>query len=279
MGIKTYRPYTPGLRYRVSSTFDEITKDKPERELTESLHKRGGRNNQGRLTMRHRGGGHKQRYRIIDFKRDKRGVPAQVEAIEYDPIRTARIALLKYQDGSKRYILAPAGLKVGATVQAGPEAPVEVGNALPLRKIPLGYPIHNLELTIGRGGQIVRSAGSAAEVTGKDGDYGQIKLPSGEIRKIHLECYATLGQVGNAEHENISLGKAGKTRHLGWRPTVRGMVMNPVDHPMGGGQGKSKGGPHPCSPWGQIAKGLKTRQKHKWTDKFIVQRRNAKKRS
>lgn len=277
MGIRTYRPHTPGLRFRVSHTFEEITKQKPEKSLTEPMKRTGGRNNQGRLTMRHRGGGHKQRYRIIDFKRDKRGVTASVTSIEYDPIRTARVALLQYADGQKRYILAPIGLKVGASVQAGPDAPIEVGNALPLRNVPLGYPIHNLELTIGRGGQMIRSAGTAAEITSKEGDYAQVKLASGELRKIHADCYATLGQVGNTEHENISLGKAGKSRHLGWRPTVRGMAMNPVDHPMGGGQGKSKGGPHPCSPWGQIAKGLKTRKKHKWTDKFIVQRRKAKK--
>jgi large subunit ribosomal protein L2 len=277
MGIRTYRPHTPGLRFRVSHTFEEITKDKPEKKLTERLQRTGGRNNQGRLTMRHRGGGHKQRYRVIDFKRDKRGVAATVLSIEYDPIRTARIALLQYVDNEKRYILAPIGLKVGAAIQSGPDAPIEVGNALPLRNVPLGYPIHNLEMTIGRGGQMIRSAGTAAEVMSKEGDYAQVKLPSGEMRKVHMDCYATLGQVGNTEHENISLGKAGKSRHLGWRPTVRGMVMNPVDHPMGGGQGKSKGGPHPCSPWGQLAKGLKTRKKHKWTDKFIVQRRKAKK--
>jgi large subunit ribosomal protein L2 len=270
------------LRYRISHTYEEITKDAPEKSLTLPMRKRGGRNNQGRLTMRHRGGGHKQRYRIIDFKRDKRGVAATVAAIEYDPCRTSRIALLAYSDGEKRYIICPNGLKVGATINAGPEAPIEVGNALPLRNVPLGYPIHNLELLIGRGGQIVRSAGSSAELTAKEGDYGLVRLPSGEIRKIHLSCYATLGQVSNAERENISLGKAGRTRHLGWRPKVRGMVMNPIDHPMGGGQGKSKGGggrQHPVSPWGQIAKGLKTRQKHKWTDKFIVQRRGAKKKA
>lgn len=277
MGIRTYRPHTPGLRFRVSHTFEEITKQTPEKSLTSSIKRTGGRNNQGRLTMRHRGGGHKQRYRNIDFKRDKRGVPATVIAIEYDPIRTARIALLEYKDGEKRYILAPIGLKVGAIVSAGPEAPIEAGNALPLRNVPIGFPIHNLELTIGRGGVMIRSAGTAAEVSSKEGDYAQVKLASGELRKIHLDCYATLGQVGNTEHENISLGKAGKSRHMGWRPTVRGMVMNPVDHPMGGGQGKSKGGPHPCSPWGQQSKGLKTRQKHKWTDKYIVQRRKAKK--
>jgi len=275
MGVKTYRPYTPGLRYRVSPTFEEITKDTPEKSLTEPLRRRGGRNNQGRLTMRHRGGGHKQRYRLVDFKRDKRGVAARVEAIEYDPVRSARIALLKYADGQKRYILAPNGLKVGAAVQSGPEAPIEVGNALPLEKVPLGYPIHNLELTIGRGGQIVRSAGAAAELTAKEGDYAQVRLPSGEIRKIHLQCYATLGQVGNIEHENISLGKAGRHRWMGRRPASRAVAKNPVDHPMGGGEGKSSGGRHPCSPWGQKAKGLHTR-KTKPSDKFIIKRRKSK---
>lgn len=279
MGIRTYRPYTSSIRFRASPTFEEITKDSPEKSLTERLRHRGGRNSYGRLTSRHRGGGHKQRYRIIDFRRDKRGVKARVEAIEYDPIRSARIALLKYADGEMRYILAPLGLQVGREVESGPQAPMETGNALPLRNIPMGMPLHNLELQPGRGGCLVRSAGMAAMLTAKEGDYGNVKLPSGEIRKIHLDCYATLGQVGNLEHEKISLGKAGRTRHLGWRPKVRGMVMNPIDHPNGGGQGKSKGGGgwhHPVSPWGQLAKGLKTRQKHKPSDQFIVERRKRK---
>jgi large subunit ribosomal protein L2 len=276
MGIRTYRPYTSSIRFKASSTFDEITKDKPEKKLTEKLVRHGGRNTHGRLTMRHRGGGHKQRYRIVDFRRDKHGIKAKVEAIEYDPVRSARIALLSYADGDKRYILAPLGLEVGKEVLSGPEAPPEIGNALPLRNIPMGMPLHNVELTQGRGGQLVRSAGMAATLMAKEGDYGNVKLPSGEIRMIRLDCYATLGQVGNLDHEKISYGKAGKSRHLGWRPRVRGMVMNPIDHPNGGGQGKSKGGGgwhHPVSPWGQLAKGLKTRRKYKPSDKFIVQRR------
>lgn len=276
MGIRTYRPYTSSIRFKASHTFEEITKDTPEKSLTEPLRKRGGRNSHGRLTMRHRGGGHKQRYRIVDFRRNKHGVKAKVAAIEYDPIRSARIALLDYVDGEKRYILAPLGLVVGKEVESGPEAIPEVGNALPLRNIPMGMPLHNIELVKGRGGQLVRSAGGSATLMAKEGDYGNVKLPSGEIRMIHLDCYATLGQVGNLEHEKISYGKAGKSRHMGWRPRVRGMVMNPIDHPMGGGQGKSKGGGgwhHPCSPWGQAAKGLKTRRKHKPTDKFILERR------
>ena len=276
MGIRTYRPYTSSVRFKASSTFEELTKSKPEKDLTEPLRRRGGRNSYGRLTMRHRGGGHKQRYRLVDFRRQKHGVKAKVAAIEYDPVRSARIALLEYADGEKRYILAPVGLDVGREVESGPQAPVEVGNALPLRNVPMGMPLHNIELSKGRGGQLVRSAGMAATLMAKDGDYGNVKLPSGEIRMIHLDCYATLGQVGNLDHEKISLGKAGKSRHLGWRPKVRGVAMNPVDHPMGGGQGKSKGGGgwhHPVSPWGQIAKGLKTRQKHKPSDKWIIERR------
>ncbi|MCC7518584.1 MAG: 50S ribosomal protein L2 [Verrucomicrobiae bacterium] len=276
MAIKTYRPYTPSIRFKTSPSFEEITRSRPEKKLTEPLRKKGGRNAYGRLTMRHRGGGHKQRYRLVDFKRDKHGVAAKVESIEYDPTRSARIALLRYADGELRYILAPLGLEVGREIHSGVEAPPEVGNSLPLRTIPMGLPIHNIELTPGRGGQLVRSAGMAATLMAKEGDYANVKLPSGEIRRVHLNCSATIGQVGNVEHETISYGKAGKTRHLGWRPRVRGMVMNPIDHPMGGGQGKSKGGGgwhHPVSPWGQIAKGLKTRKKHKVTDRFIVQRR------
>ncbi len=276
MGIRTYRPYTSSIRFKKSSTFEELTREQPEKSLTESLHRTGGRNSYGRLTMRHRGGGHKQRYRLVDFRRNKHGVKAKVETIEYDPVRSARIALIKYVDGEKSYILAPLGLEIGREVESGPQAPAEIGNALPLRNIPMGMPLHNIELNRGRGGQLVRSAGMAATLTAKEGDYGNVKLPSGEVRMIHLDCFATLGQVGNLDHEKIAYGKAGKSRHMGWRSHVRGVAMNPVDHPMGGGQGKSKGGGgwhHPVSPWGQLAKGLKTRQKHKPTDKFIVERR------
>ena len=276
MGIRTYRPYTSSIRFKASSTFEELTKDRPEKKLTEPLRRKGGRNCYGRLTMRHRGGGHKQRYRVVDFFRNKHGVKAKVETIEYDPIRSARIALVNYVDGQKSYILAPLGLEVGKEIEAGPQALPEIGNALPLRNIPMGMPLHNIEMIHGKGGQLARTAGAAATLLAKEGDYGNVKLPSGEIRKIHLDCYATLGQVGNLDHENISYGKAGKTRHLGWRPTVRGVAMNPIDHPMGGGQGKSKGGGgwhHPVSPWGQPSKGLKTRQKHKPSNKFIIQRR------
>ncbi|MCX7869461.1 MAG: 50S ribosomal protein L2 [Terrimicrobiaceae bacterium] len=259
--------------------FSEITKDRPEKSLTEPLKKTGGRNNKGRLTSRHRGGGHKRKYRLVDFKRKKRGVTAEVVAIEYDPNRSARIALLQYPDGEKAYILAPVGLAVGAKVRSGEDAEPEPGNALPLRLIPLGSQIHNLELQPGRGGQMVRSAGAAATLANREGGYALVKLASGEIRKINENCYATIGQVGNVEHMNISSGKAGRTRWLGRRPHVRGMVMNPVDHPMGGGQGKSKGGGgrhHPVSPWGQLAKGFKTRAKRKASDRFIVQRRKSK---
>ena len=276
MAIRSYRPYTSSIRFRKSSTFEEVTKDYPEKSLTEPLRRNGGRNCHGRLTMKHRGGGHKQRYRLIDFRRDKRGVKARVEAIEYDPNRSARIALLNYPDGEKRYIIAPLGLEVGKEVEAGPQAAMETGNALPLRNIPMGLPLHNLELNPGRGAQLVRSAGMAAILMAKEGDYGNVKLPSGEIRMIHLDCYATLGQVGNLDNEKISLGKAGKSRHLGWRPHVRGVAMNPIDHPHGGGQGKSKGGGgwhHPVSPWGQLAKGFKTRQKYKPSERWILERR------
>jgi large subunit ribosomal protein L2 len=276
MSIKTYRPITSSMRQKTSSSFEEITRSRPEKKLTESLRKKGGRNAHGRLTMRHRGGGHKQRYRIVDFKRNKHDVSAKVETIEYDPSRSSRVALLRYADGELRYILAPLGLEVGREVRSGSEAAPEVGNALPLRAIPMGMPVHNIEIAPGRGGQLVRSAGMAATLMAKEGDYANVKLPSGEIRRVHLSCFATIGQVGNVEHEKISYGKAGKSRHLGWRPHVRGVAMNPVDHPNGGGQGKSKGGGgwhHPVSPWGQIAKGLKTRKKHKTTDQFIIQRR------
>jgi large subunit ribosomal protein L2 len=279
MALKTFRPITPSMRYKALPAFDEITKDKPEKSLVEPLKRSGGRNNRGRLTSRHIGGGHKRKYRIIDFKR-KRREAATVTAIEYDPNRSARIALVQYADGEKAYILAPNGLKVGATVKAGPDAAPEPGNALPLSAIPLGTGIHNIELMPGRGGQVARSAGQQAMLSNREGGYALIKLPSGEIRRVHETCYATIGQVGNVDHMNVSSGKAGRTRWLGRRPHVRGMVMNPVDHPMGGGQGKSKGGGgrhHPMSPWGQLAKGFKTRKKYKASDKFIVARRNAKK--
>jgi len=279
MALKTFRPLTPASRFKALPDFAEITKDKPEKKLTEPLKKSGGRNNKGRMTMRHRGGGHKRRYRIIDFKRTKRDIVAEVVAVEYDPNRSARIALLQYTDGEKSYILAPAGLQVGNKISAGEKADPSVGNALPLKCIPLGSSIHNVELTPGRGGQIIRSAGSVATLANREGGFALVKLASGEIRRINENCFATVGQVGNTDHMNVSAGKAGRTRWLGRRPHVRGMVMNPVDHPMGGGQGKSKGGGgrhHPMSPWGQLAKGFKTRRKHKPTDRFIVQRRKAK---
>jgi large subunit ribosomal protein L2 len=279
MAIKTFRPLTPAARFKALPDFAEITKTKPEKSLTEPIKRTGGRNNQGRITMRHVGGGHKRRYRIIDFKRSRRDAVAEVVAIEYDPNRTARIALLKYEDGEKAYILAPVGLEVGHKVVAGEKADPNVGNALPLKSIPLGTSIHNVEFIPGRGGQIVRSAGSVAVLANREGGYALVKLASGEIRRINENCYATVGQVGNSDHMNVSSGKAGRSRWLGIRPHVRGMVMNPVDHPMGGGQGKSKGGGgrhHPMSPWGQLAKGFKTRRKHKPSDTFIVQRRKSK---
>jgi len=279
MALKTFRPLTPSSRFKALPDFAEITKDKPEKSLTEPIKRTGGRNNQGRMTMRHRGGGHKRRYRIIDFKRVKRDMPAEVIAIEYDPNRSARLALLQYKDGEKTYILAAVGLTVGMSISAGEKAELSVGNALPLKFIPLGASIHNVELTPGRGGQIIRSAGTQAVLANREGGFALVKLASGEIRRINEACYATIGQVGNTDHMNVSSGKAGRTRWLGRRPHVRGMVMNPVDHPMGGGQGKSKGGGgrhHPMSPWGQLAKGFKTRRKHKPSDNFIVQRRKAK---
>lgn len=280
MALKTFRPLTPASRYKALPSFDEITKTKPEKSLVEIKRRSGGRNNNGRITTRHIGGGHKQKYRIIDFKRKKRGVEAEVKAIEYDPNRTCRIALLQYPDGEKAYILAPVGLGVGDKVSAGDQAEPKVGNALPLRTIPLGASVHNVELVAGRGGQIARSAGQQVILNNREGDYALVKMPSGELRKIHASCYATIGQVGNVEHMNVSSGKAGRSRWQGVRPTVRGMVMNPVDHPMGGGQGKSKGGGgrhHPMSPWGQLAKGFKTRRKHKTSNNFIVERRKSKK--
>ena len=275
MALKKYSPTSAGRRFQTSLTFEEITDKRPEKSLTVGMRSTGGRNSQGRVTSRYMGGGHKRLYRIIDFRRDKVGVPARVAAIEYDPNRTARIALLHYVDGEKRYILAPNGLKVGAQVVAGPAADILPGNALPLRGIPLGTTIHNLELKRGRGGQLVRSAGAAAQLMAKEGSYAQVRLPSGEVREVHIECYATIGQVGNLEHENVSVGKAGRNRWIGRRPHVRGVAMNPVDHPMGGGEGKTSGGRHPTSPWGWKTKGAKTRN-NKRTDDFIVRRRKTK---
>jgi large subunit ribosomal protein L2 len=276
MPLKTFRPLTHSLRWTEISDFSEITKHRPEKKLTVAQRKTGGRNCYGRVTSRRVGGGHKQRYRIIDFKRNKVGVPAVVEGIEYDPNRSARIALLKYEDGEKRYIIAPLDLKVGAKLMSGPDAELVVGNALPLRKILPGMPIHNIEIKRGKGGQMCRSAGMSATIMVTEGEYAMVKLPSGEIRKIHADCYATIGQVGNLDNMNISLGKAGRARWLGKRPVSRGMVRNPVDHPMGGGQGKSKGGGgwhHPESPWGKLAKGGKTRRKKKYSNSLILQRR------
>jgi large subunit ribosomal protein L2 len=273
MGIKTFKPVTPSLRFTATPTFEEITKTTPQRSLLAPLSKSGGRNNLGKITSRHRGGGHKRLYRLIDWKRNKDNVQAKVAAIEYDPNRTARIALLHYADGEKRYILAPLGLQVGDRLMSGDNAEIRVGNCLPLRNIPLGTMVHNVELRLGRGGQLGRSAGSAVQLLAREGNYVQLRLPSGEVRIVHAECRATIGQVGNVEHENISLGKAGRTRWLGWRPHVRGVAMNPVDHPMGGGEGKSSGGRHPCSPWGQKSKGLKTRKGKKLSSKYILKRR------
>ncbi|HKB85294.1 MAG TPA: 50S ribosomal protein L2 [Ignavibacteriaceae bacterium] len=274
MAIKKLKPVTPGLRFSSKSSFEEITKTTPEKSLTTALRKSGGRNNKGRVTARHIGGGHKRRYRIIDFKRDKKGVPGKVFSIEYDPNRTSRIALLHYTDGEKRYILAPEGLKVGDTVSSGTGSEISVGNSLPLKEMPLGSFVHNVEIKPGKGGQIGRSAGTSIQLLAKEGDYAQLKMPSGEVRMIRLECTATYGSVGNAEQENIDLGKAGRTRWLGKRPYVRGVAMNPVDHPMGGGEGKTSGGGHPVSPWGQKAKGLKTRKHKKESNKLIIKRRN-----
>jgi large subunit ribosomal protein L2 len=279
MALKTFRPLTPAQRFKALPSFEEITKSTPEKSLTESKKRTGGRNNMGRKTSRHRGGGHKKKYRIIDFKRSRRDAVADVVAVEYDPNRSARLALIQYPDGEKAYILHPAGLVVGAKVQAGENAEPNVGNALPLKSIPLGLALHNIELTPGKGGQIVRSAGSQAILSNREGGYALLKMASGELRRINEECYATIGQVGNIEHMNVSSGKAGRSRWLGIRPQTRGMAMNPVDHPMGGGQGKSKGGGgrhHPMSPWGQLSKGFKTRRKHKQSDTFIVQRRKKK---
>jgi len=275
MPVRSFKPITPSLRFKTISSFEEITRDKRERSLTVSLNKSGGRNNLGRITCRHRGGGHKRAYRMIDFKRNKVDVPAKVTSIEYDPNRSAHIALLSYTDGEKRYILAPIGLKVSDTIISAEKADIRVGNNLPMRNIPLGSTIHNIELKIGKGGQIARSAGAYAQLVAKEGKYAQIKLPSGEVRMVLLDCKATIGQVGNADHENINYGKAGKSRWLGRRPRVRGVAMNPIDHPMGGGEGKSSGGRHPCSPWGQLSKGKKTRHK-KNSDSLIIKKRKTK---
>jgi large subunit ribosomal protein L2 len=282
MALKSFRPLTPVLRFKSLPAFDEITKSKPHKALLEVKKRTGGRNAHGRLTSRHIGGGHKQKYRKVDFKRRKRDVAAEVVGIEYDPNRSARIALIKYADGELSYILAPEGLRVGASVVAGDQVAPEVGNALPLRSIPLGTNIHNIELTPGRGGQIARSAGQQATLSNREAGYALVKMPSGEIRRIHENAYATIGQVGNVDHMNVASGKAGRTRWQGRRPHVRGMSMNPIDHPMGGGQGKSKGGGgrhHPVSPWGQLAKGFKTRTKHKPSDRFIMERRKSRKKS
>jgi len=272
MAIKTVKPTSPGRRFQTYSTFEEITRSQPEKSLVRPQKKSGGRNSYGRITVRHRGGGHKRRYRIIDFKRDKADIPARVATIEYDPNRSARIALLHYADGEKRYILAPIGIQVGDTVLTSEAADIKPGNALPLEKIPLGTIIHNVEMRAGKGGQLARSAGAGVQLMAKEGRYGLLKLPSGELRKVLLECKATIGQVGNIDHENISIGKAGRTRWLGRRSKVRGVAMNPVDHPHGGGEGKSSGGRHPVTPWGVPTKGYRTR-KPKDVDKLIVKRR------
>ncbi len=274
MGTRSFKPYTPGTRQATISDFSEITKSKPEKSLTKYKHRKKGRNNRGVITSRRRGGGHKRLYRFIDFKRDKYDIPGTVIAIEYDPNRNARIALVEYQDGEKRYILAPLGVQVGTEIISGSNSPIEVGNALPLQNIPLGETVHNIELRVGRGGQIVRAAGTAAKVMAKEGDYVTIGLPSKEVRMIRKECYATIGQVGNAEFRNLKLGKAGKTRHLGRRPQVRGSAMNPCDHPHGGGEGRAPiGRSGPVTPWGKPALGLKTRKKKKASDRLIVRRR------
>jgi large subunit ribosomal protein L2 len=277
MAIKKYKPTSPARRHMTVSAFEEITKKEPEKSLLVSLKSKAGRNDQGRITVRHQGGGAKRKYRIIDFKRNKDGVPAKVAAIEYDPNRSANIALLHYVDGEKRYIISPNGLKVGQMVESGPDSDIKVGNALPLKNIPTGTVIHNIELRAGKGGQLVRSAGNSAQLMAKEGDYVQVRLPSGEVRMIRAECKATIGQVGNTDHENITIGKAGRKRHMGFRPTVRGSVMNPVDHPHGGGEGRAPiGRPSPVTPWGKPALGYKTRKKKNESDKYIVKKRNSK---
>jgi large subunit ribosomal protein L2 len=273
MGIKTYKPTSKGVRFKTSSDFSEITRSEPEKSLVRSKKRKNGRNSQGRVTVRHMGGGHKRLYRIIDFKRDKDAVKAKVTAIEYDPNRSANIALLTYLDGEKRYILAPAGLKPGDIVHSGKQADIKPANAMALIDMPIGTRVHNVELRPGKGGQLVRSAGAAAQLLSKEKDYCHLRLPSGEIRLVKSECRATIGQVGNLDHENISLGKAGRKRWLGVRPTVRGVAMNPVDHPHGGGEGRTSGGRHPVTPWGKPTKGYKTRKKNKPSNKYIVTKR------
>lgn len=275
MGIKTFRPLTPGLRHRVQVTNEEITENRsnPEKSLTKGKSSRGGRASNGRISVRHQGGGHKQKYRTIDFKRDKFGIPGTVSGIEYDPNRSSNIALVVYADGEKRYIISPKGLKVGQKIMSGPTAALEVGNALPLENIPLGFTVHNVELTLGKGGQLARSAGANALLAGVEGDYIVLRLPSGELRMVFKKCIATIGTVGNEEHMNERIGKAGRNRWKGIRPTVRGTVMNPVDHPHGGGEGRGKGFKQPVSPWGQPAKGYKTRDTHKPSGRFITKRR------
>ncbi|WP_177504469.1 50S ribosomal protein L2 [Anaerosinus sp.] len=273
MAVKSFKPYSAGRRFMTVASFDEVTTDKPEKSLVVSLNKTGGRNQQGRLTVRHQGGGHKRRYRIIDFKRNKDGIVANVATIEYDPNRSARIALLNYVDGEKRYILAPNGLKVGDKVVSGPDADIKPGNALPIKNIPVGTMLHNIELKIGKGGQLVRSAGTGAQLMAKEGDYALLRMPSGELRKVHINCRATIGQVGNLEHENITIGKAGRNRWKGVRPETRGVAMNPNDHPHGGGEGRSPvGRKNPVTKWGKCAMGAKTRRK-KASDKLIVKAR------
>src|SRR5271166_2757243 len=274
MPVKTFRPLTPSLRYVTYADYSEITKTRPEKRLVVTRKKTGGRNHYGRVTTRGLGGGHKQKIRLVDFKRNKHGVEATVAAIEYDPMRSARLALLQYKDGEKRYIIAPVGIKVGTAISSGPAAPPEIGNALPLKAIPIGLSVHNIEIVPGHGGQMVRSAGGAATLMSRDEGYAQLRLPSGEIRKVHEECYATIGQVGNTEHENVILGKAGRSRHRGIRPINRGVSRNPVDHPNGGGAGKTSGGGHPVTPWGVITKGFKTRNKRKYSNRFIIVRSN-----
>jgi large subunit ribosomal protein L2 len=271
--VKAYKPTSPGIRQKTVVDYGELTRKEPEKQLVRPLKKHAGRNFQGRITVRHRGGGTKRFYRLIDFRRDKDGVPGRVAALEYDPNRSAHIALIHYVDGEKRYILAPHGLVVGDRIESGEKADIRVGNALPLRNIPVGTVIHNIELKPGKGGQLARSAGSSAQLMAKEGDYAHIRLPSGEVRLVHLDCKATIGQVGNVDHENVVIGKAGRKRWLGIRPTVRGVVMNPVDHPHGGGEGKAPIGRHPVTPWGKPALGVKTRKKNKPSDKMIVKRR------
>ncbi len=274
MGVREYKPTSAGRRFMSVATFEEVTKDRPEKSLISPAKRTGGRNNLGRITTRHIGGGHKRKYRAIDFRRDKLEVAGKVASIEYDPNRSANIALIHYVDGEKRYILAPAGLRVGEAVVSSRKGDTEIkeGNTLPLKMIPLGTFVHNVEMKPGKGGQMARSAGNYAQIVAKEGNYGHLRLPSGEVKLINLSCMATIGQVGNIDHENVDWGKAGRSRWRGVRPTVRGTAMNPVDHPLGGGEGRTKGGRHPCSPWGQLAKGLKTR-KNKRTDKFIVKKR------